>query len=430
MKSARLKTALAGDIRDRLKERWSRRSPVEIANQFSRPLFGGAGEWDLPADVEPKRDLLYLAVGIPDSDSLPRAQLEEAALQVHRQPGDVALRYGFGQGPAGIRDWLASHRNQLEQTDVSGDWFQMTNGSSGAIDLIVRSLINPGDIIIAENPTYMGTLHNFRGVGADIRFVGMDENGLLTDELDSLIGELKDQGKTVKLIYTISAFHNPTGFTLSMERRLALLEIAYKHDVIILDDEAYRELWYDTPPPPSLSALTDGYGVITTGTFSKTVATGMRVGFIHVRPELIDLFDRMRFAMGQNQLGLRSFGAFLDAGAYEPHLDHIRTVYRTKRDTLHAALEREVSDYLEWQVPNGGFYLWASLKRGMKAEALWRTAVSEGIAVNPGKGFAQPGTPPSECIRIAYSWTPIEQFDEAARRLRMACERVTSGDAA
>ena len=196
------------------------------------------------------------------------------------------------------------------------------------------------------------------------------------------------------------------------------------------DDEAYRELWYDTPPPPAISALTDGYGVITTGTFSKTVATGIRVGYIHARPEILSLFGRMRFAMGQNQTGLRAFGAFLEAGDYEPHLKNIRDVYRQKRDVLEKALKEEVSEYLDWQTPEGGFYLWATLKKDMSVTPLWRTAVEEGIAVNPGTGFSQRDTPPAECIRIAYAWTPIEQFAEAAKRLRLACERVVAGDAA
>lgn len=258
----------------------------------------------------------------------------------------------------------------------------------------------------------------------------MDQDGLITAELDALIGKLKDEGKSVKLIYTISAFHNPTGVTMSRSRRQALIEVAYRHDVIILDDEAYRELWYDKPPPTAISALCDGYGVITTGTFSKTVATGIRVGYIHARPELLSLFGRMRFAMGQNQVGLRSFGEFLQNDQYEPHLKKIRDIYRTKRDAIDAALTREVSDYLNWTLPDGGFYLWASLKKGMTVDALWRTCVEEGIAINPGTGFSQANTAPAECIRIAYPWAPIEEFDEAAKRIRIACERVVAGDIA
>ncbi len=277
------------DIKRKLADRWENRSPKDIANQFSKPLFGGAGEWDLPAGITPKKALLYLAVGIPDTNSLPKTQLQTASDRINNMPGDLAWRYGFGLGPKGIRA---------------------------------------------------------------------------------------------------------------------------------------------SPPPRAISALTDGYGVITTGTFSKTVATGIRVGYIHARPEILSLFGRMRFAMGQNQLGLRAFGAFLEAGDYEPHLANIRNVYRQKRDALDKALSKEVGEYLDWQFPEGGFYLWATLKKDMNVTPLWRTAVEEGIVVNPGTGFSQPGTPPAECIRIAYAWTPIEQFAEAATRLRIACERVVAGEAA
>ena len=416
-------------ISERLAERWRDRSPREIANRNSGPLYGTPGEWDLPADVEPKRDLLYLAVGIPDPDTVPKAALAEATAAVAERPGDLALRYGFGPGPEGLRSWLAERRSEQEGFEVSPEWYQMSNGSSGAIDLIARSVIDPGDVIIAESPTYMGTLHNFRGVGAEVRCVPMDEQGIDTDALAELLAELKAAGRRVKMIYTISAFQNPSGTVLSLARREALLELALKHDVLILDDEAYRELWFDEPAPRALSALAEGWGVVTVGTFSKTVATGIRVGYVHARPELLGLFGRMRFAMGQNQLGLRAFAEFLHRGAYEPHVERVRAVYRHKRDSLDEAMRRTgLGQYLDWSPPGGGFYIWAALREDLDREALWRTAVSEGIAVNNGRGFTPLGE--SRHVRIAYPWTPETDFAEAARRLRLACDRVASGDAA
>ncbi len=418
-------------IKQALAERWKDRSPVEVANNFSGPLYGTAGEWDLPKGVKPKEDLLYLAVGIPDETALPKKQLEFASQLAFTRPGDAALRYGFGLGPQSIRDWLAKHRAQVEQTESHADWFQMTNGSSGAIDLIVRSLINPGDVIIAENPTYMGTLHNFRGVGADVRFVPMDEDGIQVDALEKLLEDLQAEGKTTKLIYTISTFHNPTGWTLSLDRRIKILELALKYDVMVLDDEAYRELWFDHDPPlPSFATLADTYGVITTGTFSKTVATGIRVGWIYARPELLALFGRMRFAMGQNQVGLRAMSEFLGQGEYEPHIEYVRDLYQNKRDILNAELKANVSGYMSWHKPQGGFYFWAKLREDIPLEALWRTAVEEGIAINPGSGFSDSSNGGPEHIRIAYAWTPKEQFPEAAKRLKVACERVLNGDSA
>lgn len=417
-------------LRRDLDGRWSGRSPVEVANRVAGPLYGTIGEWDLPRDITPKRNLISLAVGIPDSRSLPKEQLAETLAHELSKPGDVALRYGFGQGPSAIRDWLAQHRNSREESSVDPDWFQLTNGSAGAIDLVARCLIDPGEVIVAEDPTYMGTLSNFRGVQADLRFVPVDEFGLDTDALASTLDAVAAEGKRVKLIYTISAFQNPTGVTMSLDRRTHLLELAHRHDAVVLDDEAYRELWFDEPPPRSLSSIADGWGVITVGTFSKTVATGLRVGWIHARPEFIDLFGRMRFAMGQNQLGLRGFGNFLTEGRYEPHVEKIRRIYRRKRDLLHESLSSEVGEYLEWRVPDGGFYLWAGLVGGFREEALWRTAVEEGVAVNRGSLFTASGSAHRERLRLAYPWTPEDEFPEAARRLRIACERVRRGDAA
>ena len=418
-------------VRQHLVETWAPRSPVEIANQYSAPLFGSPGDWDLPADITPKRDLLYLAVGIPDPASLPRPALAAAAAETLARPGDVALRYGFGMGPAAIRDWLASRHTVEQAFAVTADWFQMTNGSSGAIDLIVRSLIDPGDVIIAETPTYMGTLHNFRGVLADVHFVPTDRDGMDAQALAVLLDKLSACGKRVKLIYVISAFQNPTGATLSPARRLHLLDLAARHQALLLDDEAYTDLWFDSPPPAAMSALAEGWGVITVGTFSKTVATGLRIGWIHAEPGLLALFSRMRFGIGQNQLGLRIFEAFLTGGAFAPHPVKVRAVYAEKYRLLHEAfIDAGLDSYLEWSRPTGGFYLWAKLKAGITLDPLWRTATEEGIAINRGSGFTAHVATDAEHIRVAFPWPPASAFAEAARRLRIACDRVASAEAA
>jgi 2-aminoadipate transaminase len=418
-------------VQTALAQRWQGRSPKDFANEIAAPLLGSAGEWDLPADVTPKRDLLYLAVGMPDADSLPKQALAEAAEAILKKPGDLALRYGFGLGPEGIRSWLAERRSRLEQLPVDASWFQVTNGSSGAIDLVVRTLIDPGDVIISETPTYMGTLHNFRGVKADVRYVPVDDQGMDTTALAELLEALAGEGKRVKLIYTISAFQNPTGVTLPLERRIHLLALACQYDAIVLDDEAYRDLWFDEPPPRALSALAGGWGVISVGSFSKTVATGIRVGWVHAHPDLLGLFGRMRFSMGQNQFGLRAFGEFLARDEFDAHLERVRVVYRNKRDQLHQAmLDEGLDQYMHWQLPKGGFYFWARLRDDLDLRAVWRTAVEEGIAINSGAGFTPRSYADDAHIRIAFPWTPAADFPEAAKRLRLACQRVAAGDPA
>ena len=415
------------DLRARLARRWAARSPVAIANSAAAALYGTPGDWDLPTDVEPQKPLLYLAVGIPDSDSLPKAAFADAARSVLDETNDRALRYGFGQGPAEVREWLAARRSAESRYSVGVDRFQLTNGSSGAIDLIVRSLIQPGDVIVSESPVYMGTLHNFRGVQAAIDYVGVDEHGLVTDELKAVLERRRGEGRPVKIIYTISAFQNPTGVTMSLERRHALLDLAERFDAIVLDDEAYRDLWFDEPPPESLSSIAGGHGVISVGTFSKTLATGIRVGWIEAQPSLIALFSRMRFAMGQNQLGLRMLQHFLLHDGFDPHVAGVRAIYRAKRDALLDAMAKhDVADHLDWRCPAGGFYVWARLKEVLELEPLRRMALHEGIAVNSGQGFMPAGE--SRHIRIAYPWTPLEQIEEAVARLATACRRVAAGE--
>ena len=415
------------ELRARLEHRWGDRSPKTIANSAAGALYGTPGDWDLPADVTPQKPLLYLAVGIPDSASLPKNAFGDAASAVLGENDDRALRYGFGQGPTEIREWLSVRRNAESSYPVDVDRFQLTNGSSGAIDLVVRSLIEPGDVIVSESPVYMGTLHNFRGVQAAIDYVSVDGDGLVTDELEKILEARRRGGRPVKIIYTISAFQNPTGVTMSLERRHRLLDLADRFDALVLDDEAYRDLWFDERPPESLASIAGGHGVVTVGTFSKTIATGIRVGWIEAAPSLIALFSRMRFAMGQNQLGLRMLQHFLVNDGFDPHVDAVREIYRTKRDVLLDAMAKNgVDEFLDWRRPLGGFYVWAELNEPLQLEALHRMALHEGIAVNSGQGFMPAGE--SRHIRIAYPWTPTAHIEDAVERLATACRRVAGGE--
>lgn len=414
--------------------RWAERDLSDIASDPAARLMNTPGEWDPPKGVEPKREPLYLSVGIPDSDALPRAEINAAMDRVMASEGDASLRYGFGQGYYPLRAWLAEHYARTRQTEVTDECFQLTNGSSGAIDLIVRSLINPGEVIITESPVYMGSLHNFRGVGAEIVPVPMDADGLRVDLVDEAIESLKARGQRVKLIYTISSFQNPTGRTLTLSRRKALLAVAARHGVLILDDDAYGELYYERAlPSPSLgeeSTFANGHGVVTVGTFSKTLATGLRIGWIHAAPGLIQLFQRMRFAMGQNQMALRMLGELVTEGCYEPHVDAMRKLYKEKMEVLADALTRHAGDFLDFDRPLGGFYLWPSVVGGITSEALWRTCMEEGVQVNLGAGFYPHKRDDGEHLRIAYAWTPMAHLEEAARRIGIACQRVHKGDSA
>ena len=408
-------------------ERLMQRDPGTMASRAAFELMHTAGEWDPPAGARPKRDLLHFSIGIPDSAALPRAAITAAMHTVLAANDDAAFRYGLGAGYFPLRAWLAGHYAQERSYGMDADWFQITNGSSGAIDLVVRSLIDPGDVIIAEAPTYMGTLHNFRGVQAQVHTVPVDGQGLNTDALRASLAALRAAGQRVKLIYTISAFQNPTGVTLALERRAALLELAAEHNCYVLDDEAYRELWFIDPPPPPLIELSRGHGVITVGSFSKILATGLRVGWIHAHPDLLQLFRRMRFAMGQNQIGLRMVANLVGEGHLAPHLRAMRGLYHDKMRRTAVALERHAGEYLRFERPTGGFYLWCALRKPLTAQHVWRLAYEEGVALNAGGGFhPERREPDGEHLRIAYAWIPAADIDEAARRLGIACARAAA----
>ena len=410
---------------------WQKDRLLETANTMSRKRANAPNLWAAPSDIVPKKELMYLSVGIPDSENLPRAQLNAAMQAVLENPQDTSLRYGFGPGYFPVRKFLAEKYAQDKKLAVTPDWFQLTNGSSAAIDLVVRAFIEPGDVIATETPSYMGSLANFTGVGADICSIPVDNCGLDVAGLEKQIQDLKSRGKRLKMVYTISTFQNPSGVTLSYERKKALLELAAREAFLILDDDAYGDLYYDTPPSDSLLQMSGGYGVITVGTFSKTVATGLRIGWICAHPDMLAFFARMKFDMGQNQMALHMMGHFLASGHLDTHLKKMRALYKMKMTQTVDAMNRFMTDFVTFQIPAGGFYLWVKLNPGLTANAVWRTATHEGIAVNPGPSFMpdyRPGK--GEYLRIAFCWTPATQLEEAVCRLATACRRVVDNDAA
>jgi 2-aminoadipate transaminase len=427
-------------VRRQLAQRWDEPDYPAFASAPAAAMLAAPGDWDPPAGVVPRRAPLQLSVGIPDADTLPRDALNVAMQRVFRENDDAALRYGFGLGFPPLREALAARyrtvqdaalgAGQAKSSLLDADWVQVTNGASGAIDLVLRAVIEPGDVIVTESPVYMGTLRNFRALQARIVPVPVDADGLRIDALEATLSRLQRERARVKLVYTISSFQNPTGATLSLARRHALLALAAHYGFLVLDDEVYADLYYDARPLPSLLTLADGHGVISVGSFSKTVATGLRIGWVTARPELIQLLTRMRFDMGQNQLGVRMMANFLAAGALEPHVDRQRALYRSKMTALADALERHAGDYMRFERPQGGFYLWVRLRDDLDTRQVWRTAMEEGVAVNPGYGFRAGAEPSGEFLRIAFAWTPAGDLEEAARRLGAACRRVAGGDAA
>lgn len=416
----------ASDLADELARLWAEYDLDALTSNAAQSLSAGsATDWGLSSRAETSVPAISLGGGIPDPESLPREELLDAMQRALAPADDGPLRYGGAVGFEPLRIALAERYTRDRGRPVTPAHFTLTNGSAGAIDLVCAAFLSPGDVVITEAPTFSGSLRTFHGHQAEIVTVSMDHQGMHTEELEATIERVLAQGRRVKLIYTISNFHNPMGAAMSLARREHLLRIAARHGILILDDDAYGDIYFGEAAPRALSALSGGQGVITAGTFSKMIATGLRVGWIHAEPEIIDRCTRMRFEMGNSPLLHRMIYEFLKDGALDRHLDGMRALYAEKLDILTSALHEYCEPYLSFKKPAGGFFLWVALRDGLTADALQAAGLEEGISFPIGYVFFPDRIDPTgEHIRLAFSWTSKEDLREGARRLGRACERA------
>ncbi len=416
------------DLGDELGALWAGRDLRELASAaLQYATAGSVTDWGVPSQIDSPVPPITLGAGLPDPATLPRQELVEALERALRTEDDGPLRYAGGWGYEPLRDELAARYTRDRGFEVDASWFVLTNGSAGAIHHVCTALLSPGDVVIVEAPTYSGTMRTLRGHQAEIVTVNMDLDGMRVDELEPLIALLEREGKRVKLIYTISTFHNPMGVTLTAERREELVRVAARHGIFIIDDDAYGDLWFtEADTVPALSAISQGYGVITVGSFSKTIATGLRAGWIHARPELLDLIIRMRFDMGNSPVLHQMLYEFVKDGNFDRHLSEVRDLYRRKVDALSAGLHAHCEPYLRFRPPGGGFFLWAELADGLDSREVQLAAIEEGVICVGGYPFFPDGVDPANHLRLACSWVPEDELDEAARRLAVACERVAN----
>ena len=412
-------------------EAWAERSPEQYISAAARTLSAGSAlDWGLGGRA-PQTELkpISLMAGIPDAETQPRAQLSAAVQRVLEAPGDAALVYGGAQGFEPLRAEIARFFARSHPARPDADWYLLTNGAAGAIEAVCSVLIDPGDVVISEAPTFVGSLRTFRGKQAEVVGVELDAEGIRLDQLEAALDRIAADGRRAKLIYTQPTFQNPTGLTMTLERRLGLIELAARRGVLILEDHAYSELYFEGPPPPALSALSGGHGVLTLGTFSKVIATGLRVGWVQARPEWIRALLPSRFDMGASPLLHRMIHEYMVRGDFHAHVERMRRLYAAKARTLGEALSDFGEPYFELSPPQGGFFLWLRLHGGIRADELFEAAVREAVFFGPGGGFypdgRSSGGPGGGAIRIAYSWPPQAALAEAAERL----QRVFSGAA-
>jgi 2-aminoadipate transaminase len=355
-------------------------------------------------------DRVNFAGGAPDPKSMPTSAMAAAAARAMEKNGQWALQYGGAAGYDGLIEQLLIKLKRDNGVDVRPENVLITAGASQAIDLVCDALLDPGDVILSEEPTFLGALRLFNAHRATVVGIPMDDQGMKMDLLEEKLAELKAQGVRPKFIYVIPTFQNPTGVTTPLDRRRRILELAREYNVAVLEDDAYFDLRFSGERLPMMITLDDAGLVIYTGTFSKIIGAGLRLGWVIGPEPLIHKVSKLKPDGGTSPFTSHIVAEYAPS-QLEDHVKELVNVYRTRRDTMIDALTTEMPRGVEWTVPEGGFFVWLTLPEGADAIAIQPEAAAHGVDFMPGAVF-YPNDNGRRNIRLAYSFTD----EEAIRR--------------
>lgn len=366
--------------------------------------------------VASRPEVVSLAGGMPFVEALDVEMFRSVVNSVITKDAKTALQYGAGQGHVSLRE---SVLEVMRPTGMCAhpDDIVITAGSQMAIDLIVRVMCNPGDVILVESPSYVGALGVFRAYEADIRHVAMDSDGLNPVALQEMIAKVKAEGKKVKLLYTIPTFHNPSGLTQPQARRKELVEIAQREDVLIIEDDPYALLSFDSIIHRPMAA-DEKERVVYCGSFSKVISAGLRIGWAvapHALREKLVLANEAATLCPSNFTQM-IVDEYLRTQDWLAQVATFRDIYQQRRDALLTALTDHMPPGVSWTVPTGGFYSWLTLPPGFDATAMLPRAVTHLVAYVPGTGFYADGQGRSN-LRLSFCYPPPERIVEGVKRL-------------
>ncbi len=392
-------------------DRWDGRYAERMAGVRSsavRDLFAAAS----------RPDVISLSGGMPDVRRVPVEAVLAATRDAMHHDGPMALQYGSSEGRVALREHVIGLMAETG-VRVSEDDMVITTGAQQALDLIAKVFIDPGDVVIAEGPTYVGALQAFSAYGPDVHCVPMDEDGMRMDLLEEELRRLGPRG--AKFIYTIPNFQNPAGVTLSAERRRRLLELAREYDIPVIEDDPYGRLRFEGGHILPLRAVDPD--VIYLGTFSKIFAPGLRLGWM-IAPEPIR--QRVLLAKQAADLCGSAFAQtiaehYFASPAWRKVLADLTQAYSARRDAMLAALEEHLPSDVTWTRPVGGFFLWLELPGHLDTRSLLAEAVEHGVTFVPGTDFYPDGRG-SNCMRLAFCYEQPDQIAEGVRRLAEVLE--------
>jgi len=365
--------------------------------------------------------IISFAGGLPHPDSFPRKRLAELFSEVIESEGTEALQYGASDGDKIFKDAI---KNFEEVPYLNDDELMITVGSTNGIYYFTRTLINPGDIIVCEAPSFPGSISSMQACGAKLIGIEMDEHGMHPDSLKTKLKELYSRKEPVKFIYVIPEFQNPTGRTMDMQRRREIIEIAKEFGVPILEDQPYRELRFSGKRVMTLweiarTEFNDRKIVTIAKSFSKILGPGLRLGFAAGPPEMMR--EMVKWAQKVNVspdcLTQRVTARYIERGYMRSHIEEIIKLYKPKKEEMMNSLKKYMPNGVDWTDPDGGMFIWVKFNKSFDTNDLFDRAIKNKVAFIPGSKFYPKGTGKSNEIRLNFSYPDSGRIEEGIKRL-------------
>ncbi len=384
-------------------------------------LFAGRAKENRPAQIWPDagEGVISLSYGFAGPEMFPVDALSSATAEILAEDTDGALNYGESY-PGLVR--LVSERLTRQGMAIQDQQVILTYGSSQVLALLPQILVDKGDIVIVEGPTFMGAVKNFLIGGAQLITVNVDEHGMDTDQLEQILREQAAKGIRPKFIYTIPTFQNPSGSDMTIARRQRLVDLAAEYGVLVVEDDAYGDLRFEGDPTPRLAALNHDW-VLHVGTFSKILAPGIRLGWAAGPQPIIDRLKAFKLEGSSGPFMTRLVERFCADGRLDTHIKALNATYRRKRDLMLKLIASEFPADITAPKPAGGFFIWAGLPEGLSARLIAKVAEEHGVAFVPGTGFYANGQGDNR-MRLAFSYQSEERIAEGITRLGQAIRAV------
>ncbi len=364
-----------------------------------------------------KPGMISFAGGLPAPETFPVDDLKEIALEILEKDGPAALQYGTTEGDPLLRRMLVERHNR-QGLNIGLENLIITTGSQQAIDLISKIFLNRGDYVVCGLPSYLGGLNTFSSYGAKLKGISLDEHGMKPDELEETVIKLKELGRKIKFVYVIPDFQNPAGITLPDSRRMQIIEIAEKYDLLIVEDSPYREVRFDGEPQMLMSKLDTTDRVITLCTFSKIFAPGFRIAWVIGHP---DILDKIVMAKQTSDLCTSPFvqkiiARYMEKGLLDKNLKKTIELYRERRNLMINCFKKYMPKGVSWTEPQGGLFLFVTLPAHLDADILFKKAIEKNVAFVAGSSFFCNDSG-HNTLRINFSFSDNYEIETGVQRL-------------